>query len=407
MVNVANIPIGALVEGNGVGREVYVRDTNTGSQTVTLSAQLYDAAGTQTFTFRRFKYMLDFSGFAQISKFALSNVDIQCSGDCSAILLPPAGSGFHLRDCFITRPRDRGITSHGEGDQGMLIDRCQFLSDESALAAVDRVSIGLNTNANDLKLRNNRAVHFRHFAVVGGSSSIISGNHWFQGDDQQNSPRTAGLVLTRTNNRGTVTGNYIDNSFVEWANEHDAAPEFASEFSFSAMSITDNVMLASHVAPWFNFVVAKPYGGGHFIDGLTVTGNTFRIIGNPTDRAEGVDTSFADFDYNRFRNIRFAANSFHNVSVPVANPLLMEHTEASPAATWVVSPAPKLPFGAWVQTVESAMPAGAIRDSGGAIHYGMPYYEAKQGPDNDRLHLQWGTAVEGTVTLRVRIDDPL
>ena len=46
-------------------------------------------------------------------------------------LLPPQGSANHFRDCFITRPRDRGITSHGEGDQGMMIDRCQFLSDEA------------------------------------------------------------------------------------------------------------------------------------------------------------------------------------------------------------------------------------------------------------------------------------
>lgn len=407
VANVANIQVGSLVEGNGVGREVYVHSKDTATQSVTLSAPLYDAAGTQVFTFRRFKYILDFSGFDDLDKFAISDVELQCSGECSGILLPPAGTGFALRDCFITRPKDRGITSHGEGDQGMLIDRCQFLSDESPLPAVNRVSIALNTNANDVKLRNNRATHFRHFAVVGGSSSIIAGNHWFQGDAQQASPRTAGLVLTRTNNRGTITGNYVDNSFIEWANEHDASPGFASEFSFSALTVTGNTMLASHVAPWFNFIIIKPYGAGHFVNGLAVTGNSFRIIGDTVSRVDGVDTSFADLDYDRFTNVTFRDNMFNKIDYLVASPVTITHTEASPAQTWVVDLANKLPFGAYAQTVESVLATGPVLDSGGTPHFGAPYYLAKQGPDADQVNLVWGGEVQGTVTMTVRVDDPL
>ena len=37
------------------------------------------------------------------------------------------------------------------------------------------------------------------------------------------------------------TGNYIDNCFVEWTNEHDAAPDFSSEYSFGGLSLTGNV----------------------------------------------------------------------------------------------------------------------------------------------------------------------
>ena len=404
--NVANVPVGALVEGNGVGREVYVRARNVAAQELELSAPLYDADGTQVFTFRRFKYILDFSGFDDLGRFTLSDIEFQCGGECSAILMPPTGSGFALRDCFITRPKDRGITSHGEGCQGMLIDRCQFLSDESPLAAVDRQSIALNTNANDVKLRNNRAVHFRHFAVIGGSSSIITGNHWFQGDTLQNSPRLAGLVLTRTNNRGTINGNYVDNSFIEWANEHDQAPDFASEFSFSQLSITDNTFLASHVASWFNFIVVKPHGPGHFLNGLTVTGNSFRIIGDVTDRVEGIDTSFASLDFNRFANITFRDNMFNNVAQPVSSPVTIEHAEASPSQAWVVEAGPKLPFNGWAQTVEAVVAAGPLRRANGSVFFGAPYYEAKQGPDNDRVTLRWETPVEGTVMVTVRIDDP-
>src|SRR6056297_1661756 len=404
--NVASIPVGALIEGNGVGREVYVRARNIAAQTLEISAPLYDADGVQVFTFRRFKYILDFSGFDDLGRMTLSDIEFQCSGECSAILLPPQGSGFALRDCFITRPKDRGITSHGEGCQGMLIDRCQFLSNESPLAAVDRQSIALNANANDVKLRNNRAVHFRHFAVVGGSSTIVTGNHWFQGDTLQNSPRMAGLLLTRTNNRGTINGNYVDNSFIEWSNEHDQAPEFSNEFSFSQLSVTDNTFLASHVAPWFNYFVIKPHGAGHFLNGLTVTGNSFRIIGTPIERVEGIDTSFADLDYNRFQNVTFRDNMFNNVIRTVASPITIEHAESTPSQAWTVEAGPRLPFNGWVQGVDAVVAAGPLRDASNTVVYAAPYYQAKQGPDNDQAVLRWETELKGTVMVTVRIDDP-
>lgn len=128
VVNIANIQVGSLVTGTGVGREVYVREVNVGAQSLTLSQPLYDAEGTQTFTFTRFKYLLDFSGFVDLSQFIISDVDFQCNGQASGIILARQGLTFHLRDCFIIKPRDRGITSPGSGCQGMMIDRCQFLS---------------------------------------------------------------------------------------------------------------------------------------------------------------------------------------------------------------------------------------------------------------------------------------
>ncbi|MBC7131571.1 MAG: right-handed parallel beta-helix repeat-containing protein [Roseovarius sp.] len=404
VANVANIPVGSLVEGNGVGREVYVTDRNIAAGRLTLSQPLFDAAGTQVFTFRRFRYMLDFSGFQDVSRMVISEVDFQCGGNCSAVLLPPQGSANHFRDCFFTRPKDRGITSHGEGDQGMMVDRCQFLSNESALLVSERQSIALNANANDLKIRDNRGTFFRHFAVLAGSSSLITGNHVFQGDSASGGLRSAGFVMTRTNNRGTITGNYIDNCFIEWGNEHDAAPDFASEFSFSALSVTGNVFLASDMAPWFTFLAVKPHGPGHFLDGLIVTGNTFRAIGT-IDRVESVDTSLADLDYNRVGNITFAENSFHNITVPSESPLVLAHDQGTAAATWVISPAPRLPFGAWAQTVEALVAEGPLRDAAGTPQHESPYVLTNQGSGKDQVHVVWPSAVRGRLVLRVRIDN--
>ena len=141
VVNVANVEVGSLITGTGVGREVYVTDRNTGAQTITLSQELYGAPGTQTYTFTRFKYMLDFLGYQKFSKFTLSDVEIQCNGYSSGILMAPAGQTFHLKDCFVTKPADRGVTSHGVGCQDLQIDRCHFVSDEQSVQATARTSV--------------------------------------------------------------------------------------------------------------------------------------------------------------------------------------------------------------------------------------------------------------------------
>ena len=53
VTNAANIEVGSLVEGVGVGREIYVREVNVAAGRITLNAPLFDAAGTQTYTKRR------------------------------------------------------------------------------------------------------------------------------------------------------------------------------------------------------------------------------------------------------------------------------------------------------------------------------------------------------------------
>ncbi|MGI3170366.1 glycosyl hydrolase family 28-related protein [Pseudooceanicola sp. C21-150M6] len=407
VANIGAIAVGSLVTGNGVGREVYVTAKNTGASQITLSRPLYDAAGTQNFTFKRFKYLLDFSGFSKIDKLGFDSIEFQCWGDCSAILLAPAGSVVTMRDCFFTRPRDRGITSHGSGDQGMMLDRCQFNSDESAKDSDERVSIGFNANANDLKIRDCRSQHMRHFAVIAGDNCLFAGNHFFQGDGQANAVRTAGLIVTSPSCRLNFTGNYVDNCFIEWGNEHDQSPDFASELSFSAMTINDNTFLGSHVAPWFTFIVVKPYGPGHFINGMSVSGNLFRIIGDSTDRVESVDTSFASLDMSRMKNIAFSNNAFNLVTTQTVNPVSVEHSQNSAAATWTVSTAERLPFDGWAQQVEALVAVGAITSgSGGSVH-DMPYVSTEHGSNRDQVQLHWGSSAKGKVRLNIRMDNPL
>ena len=405
VVNVANVPVGALVEGVGVGREVYARARNIATQEVTLSAALHDTEGMQVFTFRRFRYILDFSGFDSLSKMILSDIEFQCNNVASGIMLAPSGLIFQLQDCFISRPAYRGLTSQGTGCQGMLIDRCQFLSSEDGLDVPDRVSIGFNTNSNDVKLRNCRATKFRHFGLLGGANNIVAGNHCFQGDTIDNGIRSAGLILAQSHASSAITGNYIYNCFIEWTNEQDAALEFNSEFSFSALTIANNIFLSGAVAPWFSYIVVKPHGAGHFLSGVTITGNHFRSINGAIDRAERVDTSFADLDYSRMKNVTFSGNSFHNVQDQVSSPLTLRHSEAGATDTWVVECPGKLPFGAQAQSADAVVARGFILDASGVARHDMPAVLSEQGPAGDAVHLLWPVPVTGEVQLTLRIDN--
>lgn len=406
VINVANVPVGALITGQGVGREVYVRSKNVATQEIELSQPLYDADGTQVFTFRRFQYVLDFSGFQKLSRIILSEIEFECSARASAILLAPAGLIFQIKDCFFNEPKDRAITSHGEGCQGLLVDRNQFLSAQDGLPAQDRTNIGLNTNGHDVKIRDNRITQHRHFAVVAGTSSLIQGNHWFQGDGITNGIRLGGLVLTAANTRASIVGNYIDNCFIEWTNEHDSAPDFANEFSFSALHVTQNVFLCGYTAPWFRFIVIKPFGAGHFINGLCIEGNTFRTIGTEIDRVEGVDTSFATLDWTRARNIWIKGNSFNGIAQGVENPVPLTVTQATAATSWTADFAALMPFGGRLRNVEAVVARGALRNGNNVAVWETPYVDVNQGATQQEARLVWAIPLRGTVTITGRVDNP-
>ena len=407
VADAAGVPVGALVEGTGVGREVYVTEKNVGAGTVTLSQPLHAAPASQTYTFRRFRYVLDFSGFAKLSKFTLTDIEIHCQGVASGILLAPAGSTFHLNDCFVTKPRDRGVTSHGLGCQDLQVDRCHFVSDEQAVAATERVSVAVNVNANDAKIRDNRFQRFGTTMVLFGSGHLIVGNHWFQGDNVVDGPRTAGLVLTTPNVKSVITGNYIDNCSVEWTNEHDAAPDFASEFSFGGLTVTGNIFTVNDAASHFAWIVVKPFGAGHFLQGLSVTGNAFKSLNGTTDRIEKVDTSIAGLAYGSVRNVVFDGNTFNGIGQVTQNPVTLELDQATEAAVWTLDAGPWLPFGGRAREVVSVVPEGEVTDVLAMPVFSMPYATTEVGAARQEVTLTWPEPVKGRAVVTVRVDKPV
>ncbi|MGH1577380.1 glycosyl hydrolase family 28-related protein [Planktotalea sp.] len=405
VTNVANIKVGSLVQGTGVGREVYVREVNVAAKELRLSGPLYDAVGRQTFGFQRFKYVLDFSGFALVSQLVLLDLEILCRGYASGIMLPRSGVANTIKNCFITRPKDRGITSIGSGCQGMFVEGCQFITNEGGEDAQNRTSIGMNANGNDLKIRDNRASQFRHFAVLGGQNFVMSGNHVFQGDSKKDGARLAGFVFTRTNVNHTFTANYVDNCHVEWTNESTSSPDNSGGFSFSALSITNNVFLCSDVAPWFSFVVIKPYGTGHTLRGFTMTGNMFRSTKGTIDRVERINTTFATLNLSAVRDVSVSGNMFLNVVTGTENPLTLDYSQGNHSKNWFVSFAGRLPFAARALRVTSLINRSKIKSVANVNQYTVPWITPEQGNNGDVVELAWEKEVAGTVTLTARMDD--
>ncbi len=407
VANIANIQVGSLVTGNGVGREVYVKSVNVGAQKLELSQPLWNANANQSYTFTRNKYVLDFSGFTKLSQLEIIEVEFLCNGHASGIMLAPEGISFAFKDSHIKYPLQRGITSIGRACQNLTIDGCQFVSNEGSVDADQRTSIAFNVNANDPKVRNNRFVLFGHTAVLAGTGNLFVGNHWFQGDYKTDSPRVAGLVFTAMNVKSIITGNYIDNCFIEMTNEHDIDPDFNSEFSFGGLTITGNIFVATDAASWFSFIVFTPRGDGHFINGLSVQGNTFKAINGFLDRIDRVDTTYADLNYGRMRNIVFEGNTFNGISELTFNPVSLDFTQATASSNWVLDPSEYLPFGGWARTVESIVFNGELTDSSGQTASAMPYVTPNYGANSNQIRLTFPQATRGTVQMSVRMDRPI
>ncbi|MEM9436070.1 MAG: glycosyl hydrolase family 28-related protein [Pseudomonadota bacterium] len=406
VTNAANIQVGSLVTGTGIGREVYVNAVNVAANTVTLTQALYGGAGTQNFTFTRFKYAFDFSGFQSLSRFVIADIEFNCAGNGNCVMLPLDGLIFHIRDCHFTRPKERAITSAGLGCAGMMIDRNNFYSDEVDLPVQDRKSIVFNANGNDVKIRDNRVVNFKHFCVLGGGGNSITGNHWWHSDNEPDGVRRAGIVFAKNNVKSFVTGNYIDNNFIEWTNEYEADPDFANQLPFGGLTITGNIFTANDVASWFRFIQVKPYGEGFYINGLAVIGNVFKSLNGNIDRVDNVDTSFADLDYGIMRNIVFEANTFDGVNVITQNPLKITHDENSANDTWVIDMAPRFPFGGRSRFVEGIVPQGMITTGSGDRVEAQPFVLVGQGTNGDQVHVKWPTAAKGRVLISARMDRP-
>jgi hypothetical protein len=214
------------------------------------------------------------------------------------------------------------------------------------------------------------------------------------------------LVFTSTNVKTLITGNYIDNCYIEWGNEHDSEPQFSSEYSFGGLTVTGNIFTCSDTAASYSFVIVTPYGPGHFINGFSMTSNAFRTVSGNIDRIERVDTTHATLDFTRFRNVIVESNAFNGVNQITQSPVTLQHDQNTAADTWAVDSGGYLPFGARARNLCSLTMENAVRTPTNAMDYSMPYGETEQGTDGRMVYLRWPQAVRGRVQATIRCDNP-
>ena len=153
-------------------------------------------------------------------------------------------------------------------------------------------------------------------------------------------------------------------------------------------------------------MVVKPYGAGHYLNGFSLVSNSFRVFNATIDRVEMVDTSLASLDMAQARNVRVEGNSFNNVGQGIMNPLIVTHTQNTPADTWTVGSDGFVPFGGRIRMVESVQAEGAILNGSNAARYAFPNATPGVGAQGNQAQLRWGEAVRGTAIVRMRMDLP-
>ena len=135
--------------------------------------------------------------------------------------------------------------------------------------------------------------------------------------------------------------------------------------------------------------------------------HTFRLLRGNIDRIERVDTTFADLNFIRMRNVNFTGNVFHGVNDEIRNPLSVEHRQDTRSETWVVETDGALPFGGRARTVTSIVPEGRIVDAANQPTFAAPWVDPEFGPDGRQFRVVFDREVRGTLRAEVRMDNPM
>jgi hypothetical protein len=103
------------------------------------------------------------------------------------------------------------------------------------------------------------------------------------------------------------------------------------EFSFHGLTVNANMFFATNATPFMKFILIKPYGPDHYINGLTVADNLFKETNGPAlEAVEGVDASIAPLDLTRANDLLFAGNTFHGVTKRTENPVTAARRKTAP-----------------------------------------------------------------------------
>jgi len=350
----SSVTMGMYITGPGVARESYVVRVDTAAGTAVLNTRAWRTVNKITHRFINFQYMFDFRNVAQFLNFQFKDMVFDGSGNISIFNGPKGadegGSGtISFSRCIFSRPVDRGITFWTTGGSNLQVDNCQGISNEDKVAPIDRKSVFCTVTTNDAKFRGNYVWQFRHTLVLHGSGNVIVGNHFWQARQKRPEEpvsfetRTASIILTSANNKTNIVGNYIDNSWIELANDNTTAQNWPLG---GGVTITGNQFTTVSKIGTFGFIALAPYKPNSSCARISVIGNVFKNVDGgavppvvPMEKADVLivpQGSNGSIDRSQVSQIYWRSNSYNQVKKETASESTIEKLVAAGSETSTV-----------------------------------------------------------------------
>ncbi len=354
------VTMGMYITGPGVARESYVVRVDTAAGTAVLNTRAWRSVTEITHRFINFQYMFDFRNVTSLLNFQFKDMVFDALGNISIFNGPKGrdeadkigtggGGTISFSRCIFSRPVDRGITFWTTGGSNLQVDNCQGISNEDKVAPVDRKSVFCTVTTNDVKFRGNYVWQFGHTLVLHGSGNVIVGNHFWQGraprDDESESfeTRTASIILTSANNKTNIVGNYIDNSWIELANDNTTAQNWPLG---SGVTITGNQFTTVSKIGTYGFIALAPYKANSTCARISVVGNVFKNVDGgqngqvvPMEKADVLivpQGTQGSIDRSQVSQIYWRSNSYNQVKKSTASELTIEKVVAAGSETSTV-----------------------------------------------------------------------
>ncbi|MHC8945934.1 hypothetical protein ACYX78_14805 [Advenella incenata] len=350
----AGLMPGMYVSGPAVARETYIVGVelpDDGPNTFRINTRAWRSVENVTHRFQEFDYMFDFKNVDNLANFRFHDITFNALGMVSIFRGPKAGSTISFNRCILNQPKMRGITFWTSGGSNLQIDNCQGSSSthERGLPPEERQSIFCTVSTNDCKFRGNYVWEFRHTLVLHGSGNVLTGNHFWQGqqktagEDPALNTRTASIILTSANNKTNITGNYIDNSWIELANDNTTAQNWPLG---GGVTITGNQFTTVSKIGTYGFIALAPYKANSTCARISVVGNVFKNVDGgdhgtvvPMEKADVIivpQGSNGSIDRSQVSQIYWRANSYSQVKKSTSSELTIEKVVAAGSETSTV-----------------------------------------------------------------------
>lgn len=337
MASTAGLRKGMYLIGAKLPRATFILSVDSPTQiTMTKKAM---SSGVANVTRYDNNYIFDFRNFTRLTRFTFENLHINCQSNGSAYMSSMDEDIVEFKNCRFVNPETFAICQYNAGG-GMVVDGCDFIASDSDTPPASRTRIACVMNG-DCRINNNRTAYFRHAFVIDGGATQFLCNHPFAGTTDA-TDHLPNVIYQRSGNH-VITGNYIDNGWIEFTNEEFAGVAAAE---VGGGIISGNRFVTRALAATEAFIVIAPYRANSVLAHMTIVGNGFKPLTSggsvPLTAATKIDTTNGTIDATTVVDVFMSNNTFEQVGKQEEPAMVKVNFNSGNQA--VVSFANKFPF---------------------------------------------------------------